>query len=359
MSSVLAELFELTDNRFHQTLRSGEGAQPSGQARPTRRSELLERIRTALETAIQTDAEPIKALCDECSLVDRVLLVGECVLTLRALEGRGQVAIDASDLRDSTYSMINELAAAIEEAQSEESGDEELLIHSEALREWAHLFAEHFRSMDDAARFAQMMFVRAKITNAALATWPHLVGDAMVSAGRAIEAYGKMEMAEQFYNGVRLDMGYAVDRIDDPNLPEFELHSALYWFEQACEEYARLHPEDRTAEEQLRRARTVRRERQLREFPAAPRFGPIARTYLDRIAWLALVIEDLQRLDDHSNITMICQRFGCGSSDVEFYISAMGSYFGARPVLEPLGVTMMYDEAHQEVFEAIEHARRS
>ncbi len=58
--------------------------------------------------------------------------------------------------------------------------------------------------------------------------------------------------------------------------------------------------------------------------------------------------------DSEMLMASICQRFGCSSRDVEFYLSALGSYFVARPMLESVA-TSRYDDAHEEVFAAIEY----
>ncbi len=362
MSSILNAICDLTDTKFHRHLRSAGRIEslPSGEASSrTRRDEILQEIQPVLAEAIRSGPAPLKLLRDKCEVPDQVLLAGEGVLALQALAEMKYPAEQFNDLRELVFTMINELDAKVEHLViNEGSEDEELIIHTAALREWAHLMAEHFEALGDTPRHAQMMFIRAKVTNVIFNSWPNLVGDAMVSAARVIEAFGKVDMAQQMYHGVRMDLGYTVDRIDDPSLPEFELHGALYWFEQACLEGARLDPDDETIANQLKQVQALRSERNLPDYPATPRFGPIARTYLDRIPWLALATEDLHG-GDESNISAVCRRFGCSSGEVDFYISAMGSYFGARPMLEPLGVTMMYEDAHQEVFDAIEYAQKS
>jgi hypothetical protein len=78
---------------------------------------------------------------------------------------------------------------------------------------------------------------------------------------------------------------------------------------------------------------------------------------LDRIPYLARIVHDLQttynedRRDE--SIAAICARYGCSSRDVEFYISAIGSYYIRNTILA--GAHMTYDEHHQKVFDAIDY----
>ena len=224
-----------------------------------------------------------------------------------------------------------------------------------ALREWAHLQAEHYQTVGDENRFAQMMFVRAKVTNSAADKWPQLVGDGMVSLAQAAIPIGQADLAIQCLNGVRLDLAMYVESIDDPKLPGYEAKAATYWLQQACTELCKIHPEDEETQQLLAAVTKLRTERNLPPIPSTPRLGPLARTYLDRIPWLSIVIKDLHtnKLEsDDELIAYFCQRYGVVSWDVEFYISAIGSYH-ARKMLE--GMQISYDESHEEVFAAIDY----
>ncbi|MEM8533561.1 MAG: hypothetical protein AAGF95_22155, partial [Chloroflexota bacterium] len=117
------------------------------------------------------------------------------------------------------------------------------------------------------------------------------------------------------------------------------------------EEFCRLVPTDTDAARQLQKVRDLRTERGYPNDISAPRFGPIAKTYLDKTPYLALIIRDLQT--NGEDVAVICQRYGCSSLDVDFYLSAMGSYVIRDTILRD--VHTYYDEAHQEVFAAIDY----
>ena len=55
------------------------------------------------------------------------------------------------------------------------------------------------------------------------------------------------------------------------------------------------------------------------------------------------------------NVPAVCQRYGCLSREVTFYLSAMGSYVIRDTILR--GVQSYYDEAHEEVFAALDYLR--
>jgi hypothetical protein len=159
----------------------------------------------------------------------------------------------------------------------------------------------------------------------------------------------------QCYHGVRLDLRYLLKR---PNVfPQFETGCALYWLQRACEERIRLVPDDDLAKADLFEVREQRKARGLPDATSEPRFGPIARTYLDRTPYLARLLRDLQATYDEDredeSVGAVCDRYGCLSTDVEFYVSAIGSYYLRRGVLA--GVHATYDEAHQEVFAALDY----
>jgi hypothetical protein len=194
-----------------------------------------------------------------------------------------------------------------------------------------------------------MLMVRARVTNNTLSSWPHLVGSAMIDAALALETIGRADMAIKFYNGVRMDLRYLIDHIDDPSLPELEKAAALYWLQRACEEIARLSPGDPDAAREAQEVRDLREERDYPDATSAPRFGPIAKTYLAETPYLALILRDVQP----DNAPAICERYGCLSTDVEFYQSAIESYFLRDTMLR--GVRTSYDRAHQEVFAAMDY----
>jgi hypothetical protein len=254
-----------------------------------------------------------------------------------------------------------ELASTLEAEQPQDTDDAELLAHGIAMREWAHLFAGYYRAIGKPSYEAELLMVRARATNNTLSSWPHLVGAAMVDAARSLEQFGKVDMMTRCFTGVRLDLRYLIARVDDPKFPEFPKVSALYWLEQACAELARFTPTDAEAISDLDQVRALRKERNYPDAVSAPRFGPIAQTYLDRIPYLACIIRDINtnlEKDQHDDesVFALCQRYGCGVDDVEFYISAIGSYYIRGTILA--GVHSVYDEPHEEVFAAIDYLAR-
>jgi hypothetical protein len=321
----------------------------------TVKEELLRAFRNAIGPALQSnDHTSLDKLLVDADINARVTIFGELILTLYALrEGKHSgERVDAIPHR--VFQLAHDLAGALEAAQPQDTDDEQLLVHGIAMREWAHLLADYYQATGLIGLAAEMLMVRARVTNSTLSAWPHLVGSAMIDLALALEPIEKVEMAINCCNGVRMDLNYLVDRIDDPRLPEFEKVSALYWLQRACEEFCRLVPADPDAAQQLQRVRDLRKERGYADAVSEPRFGPIAKTYLAKTPYLALIIRDLQA--NSENVPAICQRYGCSSGEVEFYLSAMGSYVIRDTILR--GVRTFYDEAHQEVFAAMDYLRQ-
>lgn len=325
------------------------------------RSALLLTYRNAVVRAMQSqDYSELDQLIGQHDLKIRVIVLGELILTAYALRLRGVQPPEGKDanqqlaqLLDRAFRLARELAKAVEAAPPQDADDEELLIHGIALREWAHLLADYYRADGRDKHVAEMLLVRARATNKTLSSWPHLVGPAMVEAALALEAIGQVKMAMNCFQGVRMDLGYLVDRVDDPRLPRFEKIVALYWLQRACEEFCRLAPDDANAAQQLQRVRQARAERGHPVAESSPRFGPIAKTYLTGTPYLALIVRDLSKGESEASVA---HRYGCYSRDVEFYVSAMGSYVVRDTILR--GVSANYDEAHQEVFAAMDFLKR-
>jgi hypothetical protein len=366
MPPLIQELYDLSDNApFYDRLRqSGDLASLpeglAGAAFPSkgRKAELLAAVREALVPAlVANDASALRKLIESGDTVARISILGELVLTLHALAEGGHAVGPVDAVREAALGLALDLARALEADPPQDRSDPELLAHGVATREWAHLFAGYYRDRGVPAYEAELLMIRARATNQTLSIWAHLVGAAMVDIARALEGLGRAEMAAQCYHGVRLDLRYLLKR---PNVfPEHETGCALYWLQRACEERIRLVPDDNLAKADLFEVREQRRAKNLPDATSAPRFGPIARTYLDRTPYLARLLRDLQATDDEDreaeSVVAICDRYGCLSTEVEFYVSAIGSYYLRRGVLA--GVHATYDEAHEEVFAALDHLK--
>jgi hypothetical protein len=364
MRQLIDDLSKLSDNSaFFDSLRAGGDltalanrlADSSFAPPKTVKAELLRAFREAHVPALQAqDYSRLDKLIADADINARVTVFGELVLTLCALSEGKHPGEKVDAIFNRAFQLARDLAKAFEAVQPQDTNDEQLLAHGVALREWAHLLADYCQAAGRTGPAAEMLMVRARVTNCTLSAWPHLVGSAMIDIAVALESLGKVEMAINCCTGVRMDLQYLVGRVDDPRLPEFEKVAALYWLQRACEEFCRLVPADPDAARQLQRVRDLRQERGYPDAVSEPRFGPIAKTYLANTPYLALILRDLQATSE--NVPAICQRYGCPSREAEFYLSAMGSYVIRDTILR--GARTFYDEAHQEVFAALDYLRQ-
>jgi hypothetical protein len=364
MTPLILELSQLSDNSvLFDHLRSGGDltalasrlADSSAVASKTIRAELLRAFREAIVPALQSsDLSRVDKFIQESDANARVIIFGELVLTLYAMREGKHSGERVDAIGKPTFQLGRDLAGALEAAQPQDADDEQLLAHAIAMREWAHLLAGYYQAANRAGHAAELMVIRARVTNGSISAWPHLVGPAMIEAALALEPIGQVEMAINCCKGVRMDLQYIADRVDDPRFPEFEKVSALYWLQRACEEFCRLVPADANAAQQLQKVRELRKQRSYPDAVSAPRFGPIAKTYLAKTPYLALILRELQA--DGASVPAICQRYGCPSRDVEFYQSAMGSYVIRDTILQ--GVQTHYDDPHMEVFAAMDYLRQ-
>jgi hypothetical protein len=358
---LITELYELSDNApLFTHLRTGGSltarAEPPTAAPKGRKTELLVSVRAALVPALAAnDRSALFELISEGDTNARVTILGELILALHALAEGGHAGEPVDELRETALQLALDVAGALEANPPQDANDAELFIHGLAVREWAHLFAGHYKALGVPEYEAELLMIRARATNTTLSSWAHLVGAAMVGIARALEPLGKVDLATRCYHGVRLDLRYLLTRHDV--YPQTETAWALYWLQRACEERTRLVPDDVDARTDLQAVRKLRQEQGLPDAPDDPRFGPIARTYLDRVPYLACIVRDLKATDNRDrpdeSTAAICARYGCLSTDVEFYVSAIGSYYLRRTVLA--GVTAFYDEHHEEVFAAIDY----
>ncbi|KJH69765.1 hypothetical protein [Aliterella atlantica] len=370
MIQLINDLYKLSDNAaLFAHLRAGHDftALASRLSESSRippkavNSKLLQAVRDALVLVLQSNKHSsLYKLIEDADVNARVIIVGELLLTLYALKEGKHSGEKVEAILEQAFRLTCDLARAFEIVDIQHTDNEKLLVHGIAMREWAHLFAGYYQAAGTTIYHnAEMLMVRARVTNRTLSSCPHLVGSAMIDVALALESVGKIDMAINCYNGIRMDLAYLIKRIDDPAFSEFEKVSALYWLQRACEEFHRLVPNDASATYELQKVRKLRQERGYPNAVSVPRFGPIAKTYLPKTPFLALILRALEESYDpnrHSeSVSAICQRYGCLSSDVDFYLSAMDSYVIRNTILRD--VQSYYDDAHQEVFAAIDYLR--
>ena len=316
-------------------------------------ADLLASAGAVLTAARAGDVAALEGALERTEATQRIVLLGETIL---AAAGDEAEQVDA--LRGIALTAARKLASEFEADSPEDSGDEALLVHAIAAREWAQLLALQYEPLGRWAHLAEALMVRARMTNCALSRAPHLVGEAMVDVAEALERIDSLELAARCYRGVALDLEFAIERAAGAaagETPTHEIVVCLHWLRRARRQLERLSAADLPA------ADDDTLDQLCRAHPHAPsnvgpRFGPIARTYLAPTPFLARGVAHLfaeySEADRDACVATICHRFGCWSSDVEFYISAMGSYELRDTILR--GVKTSYDRAHEEVFAAIE-----
>lgn len=368
MLQIINDLYQLSDNvALFERLRAGcnltalaNSLAERNTTLKTVNSELLQAVREAIVQALQSNKYySLNQLIEDAEIEAKAIVAGELILTLYALKEGRHSGEKVEAILDRAFRLTCYLAEAFEVADLQAPGNEELLAQGIAMREWAHLLAGYYQAAGAIHRNAEMLLVRARLTNRTLSSQPHLVGSTMTDVAIALESIGNIDLALNCYKCVRMDLAYLVDRIDDPAFPEFEKVSALYWLQRAGEEFHRLVPNDGNATRELQKVRKLRQERGYPDAVSVPRFGPIAKTYLEKTSFLALIIRDLEESYDPNrhdeSVSAICQRYGCLSGDADFYLSAMGSYVIRDTILR--GARCYYDNTHQEVFAAIDYLR--
>jgi hypothetical protein len=367
---LLDELYPLSPNAsmFDELRRDGCISLSAGRevvtaekAAGDRKSSLLRRLREAVVTVLESDDDSnLQELVVEADLCGKVMILGELVLTLSALEECGGKEEAVGTVADRAFELAGEVTARFGEAADRIGEGDELWWHGSALREWAHLLAEHFGGIGDCVRQAEMLSARAAATGSALVYCPNLVGPAFLEMGLVAESLGDVEMAKSCCDSVRKDLRYVLDRPDGHDRLSFEEISTLYWLQRSCEELRRLAPGHPEAGRDLQRVVEIRTKRGDPDDVSEPRFGPIARTYLGKDRFLVLVLRDfLERYDPSRHgecVAATCRRFGYSSNYVEFCHYAIGSYQLRQSVLS--GVIMRYDESFQEVFAALDVLRK-
>jgi hypothetical protein len=366
MPAPIDELYHLSSNEpLFRALQKGgaltapgklpgaEPAGPQGRAGP-----LLASVRAALVPSLEkNEHSDLHKLADESDTCARVVIFGELVLALHALAEDPHTGAAVGALQEAALRLAMKVATALEANPPVDSGDDDLIEHATAMREWAHHYALYYRARGMPGHEAEMFVIRARATNTTLCDWPYLVGPGMLDAARGFEAVGRPEVAAQYCQAVRTDLRYFLSRPEKEDAV-YEVAAGLYWLERACAERLRLAPDDADAKKDLE---AVRRRRRAPLYPdpvSEPRFGPIARTYLPDSAHLALVLNDLIgrgfRNVTPETVAAVCSRHGCESGRVAFYASAIESYLSqaAHP-----GVHMMGDSAHMRVFGALNYMR--
>ena len=250
-----------------------------------RKSSLLRRLREAVVTVLESDDDSnLQELVVEADLCGKVMILGELVLTLSALEECGGKEEAVGTVADRAFELAGEVTARFGEAADRIGEGDELWWHGSALREWAHLLAEHFGGIGDCVRQAEMP-ARAYDAGSALVYCPNLVGPAFLEMGLVAESLGDVEMAKSCCDSVRKDLRYVLDRPDGHDRLSFEEISTLYWLQRSCEELRRLAPGHPEAGRDLQRVVEIRTKRGDPDDVSEPRFGPIA-AYLGKDRFL-------------------------------------------------------------------------
>lgn len=355
MHSTIGSLASLSpNNRLFVVLREGDfenAAQDDEQS-----ADVFSKLRAAVATYLDSsDLSGLESLANSGTFCQRAIVVGELTLAACAL-GEGRSAISQPFL-EFACDALTDLGMIAEENCNSMSQAE--IHHCSALREWASVLATRFETLRDAERIGQVHFIRCKITNSVFGEYPDLVGDAMVTVADAAQRTHRADLTKHFCAAVRDDLIQLVNLTNDPSLPKLEVQIALYWLQKACLHLVDLDAGDELATMQLRQVIAARGESVEQAFSSDVRYGPIARTYLSNQDWLYHVINDMiARMDRNENSDSIVRHcyfhWGCPSSESLFYLSAIGSYFGAKPLLDGIGVQTEYSQAHKDVFAAIE-----
>lgn len=292
------------------------------------------------------DASGLYGLRQSGDEATRVRALGELTLAMHALEEGGHSQDATRGMFWHMLTFASDLAGYFQKTPPPPGP---LFDHASALREWTHLLALLALAIGLPEHHPNMLGYRSRLTTALYPQWPNLVGAALVELGLACESVGR-DFALKCFEGVRADLAYLLDHLDNPAFPEYEKQVAVHWLQRAAEESHRMAPDPGKAA-QARVAREARIARGWPTPPSRPRFGPIARTYLADLPYLALILRHLRSTGD---IVATCDHFGCTSRDAGFYLSAMESYALRSSVLA--GVTTTYDDAHERVFAALDLA---
>jgi hypothetical protein len=359
---LVNELFAISANApLFEYLRAGGdvGAIPTKLASAPavgkgRKPKLLASIRKAVVPALQGDIDPLRKLAKTDDVSQRITILGEMMLAAFALAEGGQTSPALTDFVERTQRFAVNLHEELEAHPPCAANEPELYAHGLALREWAYLFCDYYKPKGTPIEVVQLLGVRMKVSHA-LSLLPHLISETTCTLGAGTEASGDVTMATKCYSAVHDDLRYLVTRYAE--FPRTEAAFALYWFQYATEQLARLKPDNKGIKSDLLAVRKVRKKEGFPDAPALPRFGPIAQTYLDRVPYLALVVRDIQTNYDadqpDASAATICGRYGCSSDELRFYLSAIGSYHVRRAILA--GTHTMYDDDHEEVFAALDY----
>jgi hypothetical protein len=365
MPTPVDELFPLSSNApVFRTLQTGGelAALEAPVAEPARPELLVEHDLTAFREALVpalrgNDHSALHELANESDTCESVLIFGELVLALHALAEGKHTGAAVEALQEIALRLALKIATELEAEPPVDSGDDILIAHGAAMREWAHHYANYYRTKGMPGHEAELFVIRARATNTTLCEWPYLVGPGMIDAARAFESIGRPEVAAQYYHAVRADLRYFLTRPEKEDAV-YEAAAALYWLERACTERLRLAPDDADTKKDLDAVRQRRRAPHFPDPVSEPRFGPIARIYLDDTPYLALVLRDLigrghQNLSPET-VAAVCARYGCESGRVGFYAHAIESDLHHGPLR---GVHVLGDEAHMQVYAAMNYLR--
>ena len=254
---------------------------------------------------------------------------------------------------EQVFKEVSQVCTEIQEQASGIEGRE--LLDAVAMREWSSLLAKVYQNKKQNDHAAQMLLLRAQLTNIFFDRQPWLVGDGMVSlASSAIKA-GNKDLAHQCCGGVCADLAPMLDYLDDDNFPQPEVVVSLYWLQRAAKLMGELDPGHSQSKQLFTKVGTIRRDRKFPDFPSVIRLGPIAESFLDRKTYLAHTLARVMKYPEEQVNFKMLQNWGTGSNETAFYLSAIGSHLDVAPILA--GVQTSYDQPHQEVFEALDHAK--
>lgn len=233
-------------------------------------------------------------------------------------------------------------------------------LSTEVVRELADLLYQFFGQDEFINREKQEYFIKLllRITRNYHSHHQHLIGSTLVHYADWLHTNNQQLEADKIYSKAIVDLADLVDRIDDTSLPNSEKLMALWWLKEA---YYRRYDLISHKPDDLKAAKHIERLLKIRGMSTLDldiRIGVIASSYYDEQTKLTAILKDILQFpkNDTELLTRaLIHKYGLSSTEVSFYLSAIGSY-SAREVISPV-VKMVYDEAHQQVFEALDNIK--
>ncbi|MFT5525761.1 MAG: hypothetical protein ACI9HK_003731, partial [Pirellulaceae bacterium] len=129
MHPLLQDIFPISDNEaLFNHLASGELLEdvPAPRQPKTRRAALLVNIGLALVESIRSgDVAPLDSLLKAASINDRIVAVGEIVMTDFALRERGEESALVNAMTNLAFEQVNECGQFVETTAQDDAADEE------------------------------------------------------------------------------------------------------------------------------------------------------------------------------------------------------------------------------------------